>query len=191
MKTQNIHEHLVWTEVQRERIADGHVFDLIRSRRRSQDGREADYYVIESSDWANIIALTPDEEGRECFVMVRQFRQGANQVCLEFPGGVVDAGEGVEEAIVRELREETGYEATEVAQIGALNPNPALFGNTVYTYFARNVTPVAKQELDANEIIDVALIPVADLLDGHHEHEFHHAIMVAALSFYLRMSRRG
>lgn len=42
-------------------------------------------------------------------LLEKQFRPPAGKVVVEFPAGLVDKGETVEECAVRELREETGY----------------------------------------------------------------------------------
>jgi ADP-ribose pyrophosphatase len=69
-------------------------------------GKEHDFYVLDSVNWVNVIAITPDQQ----LVMVEQYRHGSNTVELEIPGGMMDAGETDPVATaVRELREETGY----------------------------------------------------------------------------------
>lgn len=42
-------------------------------------------------------------------LLVRQFRPPAGGMVLEFPAGLIDAGEQAETAAIRELLEETGY----------------------------------------------------------------------------------
>jgi len=44
---------------------------------------EHDFYILESTDWINIIPLTADHQ----VVMVRQYRHGSKEVPLEIPGG--------------------------------------------------------------------------------------------------------
>ncbi len=45
-----------------------------------------DVYVIDCSNWVNVIATTPDRQ----LVMIEQYRHGSMTVELEIPGGMID-----------------------------------------------------------------------------------------------------
>ncbi len=61
-----------------------------------------------------ILALTPEKE----VVMVRQYRHGSEQVCLELLGGLVEPdNDSPALSAGRELLEETGYKANEIMLI--------------------------------------------------------------------------
>jgi ADP-ribose pyrophosphatase len=62
-----------------------------------------------------VLALT----GEGDVVLVQQFRPGPGEVVLDMPGGIVDAGESINQAAVRELLEETGYRAGRVDPAGS------------------------------------------------------------------------
>ncbi|MFP4329684.1 MAG: NUDIX hydrolase [Spirochaetaceae bacterium] len=173
--------HLCWSEQSRERILEAPVFSVDKSVQHGPDGRTADYFLLETPDWGNVVAVTKDQHGRDCFLMVRQFRHGNMRLSLEFPGGVIDPGEDPKAAAARELTEETGYVAGELLLIGEINPNPAFMSNTCYTYLARDLHKRQEQSLDENELIDVELVPVNEVEAGG---DFFHAMMVVALHFY-------
>jgi len=156
------------------------VFRVREDRTRSpRTGDEHSFYVIESSDWINVIPVTP--EGK--IVFIRQYRHGTEQITLEVPGGMIDPGESGEEAARRELREETGYDTDEILYLGNVAPNPAIHNNLCHSYLARNVHIFGSQRLEGTEDIDVLLVDPAEvprlIVDG----AINHALVVTA--FYL------
>ena len=170
-----------WATIERERIQECRVFDVHRILARSpRTGEPHEFFGIGSSDWVNVIPLTPQGE----VVMVHQFRHGAGDLTLETPGGMVDPGERPAEAAARELLEETGYRAASVEPLGSVNPNPALFANRLHAYLARDARKVAEIAGGTTEETVVELVPLAELrrqvLDGHVDH----ALVVAALSLF-------
>ncbi|MFX8573910.1 NUDIX hydrolase, partial [Acinetobacter baumannii] len=80
------------------------------------------------TDWSVTTARTPD--GR--YVMTRQWREGAQAISLECPGGVIDPGETPEQTAVRELFEETGYQGAVGRRLLKVRPNPATSRNWFY-----------------------------------------------------------
>lgn len=61
---------------------------------------------VNSPQIVNIITWLTGMTG---FLFIKQFRPAVGAYVLEFPAGLVDNGETVEDAVHRELREETGY----------------------------------------------------------------------------------
>ena len=141
------------------------------------NGKFLDAIVFEFRSWANIVALTKDNE----VVLIRQYRHGVREVLWEIPGGVVEDGEDPLDGVRRELLEETGYTASEFIQVGKAYPNPALQTNTVHYYLALNAEKVTGQSLDDGEDIEVHLVPLEELIAMVRRGEFPHALMVAAL----------
>ena len=133
--------------------------------------------VLEFSAWANILALTKNQEA----VLVRQYRHGVEEVLWEIPGGVVEDDEDPLDGVKRELLEETGYTASEFIQVGKIYPNPSFQTNTVYCFLALNAEKVAEQHLDDGEDIEVHLVPLDELIAMTKRGEFPHALQVAAL----------
>ncbi len=160
------------------------VFDLKESLRLSPQGRQGHFVLIDAPDWANVIAVVKDEVGRDCFLMVRQYRHGLGRAIWEFPGGMVDGGEDACSAAARELEEETGWKASALTFLGKTNPNPSFMTNTVSTFRAEGLTYTGAQHLDQNEFVRVGLRPVKEVLQQIGQGEYDHGVMLMALWFW-------
>ena len=57
--------------------------------------------------------------------MLRHYRHGVREYLMEFIGGGVEEGESPEEAVRREVKEETGYTGGLIYYVGTSYPNPA------------------------------------------------------------------
>ncbi|KAA0216982.1 MAG: NUDIX hydrolase [Leptolyngbya sp. PLA3] len=145
----------------------------------SRSGRFA---VINSPDWVNVFALTPDDQ----LVLVEQFRFGTGTLSIEIPGGIVDHAELPAATAARELLEETGYAGSEPVPLGAISANAAILNNRVHTYVITDAHPVGAQALDENEQIRVLKVPVEDAMVMAADGRIHHSIVVAAFTLFQR-----
>lgn len=151
----------------------------------TQPHRSGEYYYLHTVNWVNVVAVTQARE----LVMVEQFRQGTAAVTLEFPGGLVDAGEEILKGAVRELREETGYGGENFEIIGKVAPNPAIQSNLCYTTLVENAQRKSGQDLDADEEVAVRLVPLQEIPALIQHGIISHALMIAAFFHYLNRDR--
>jgi len=135
------------------------------------------YYVLDFSDWVNVVALT----GADDVVLVRQYRHGIGRTIVELPCGRIDKGESAEQAIRRELMEETGFEAGELTQMATLSPNAATQSNFSHYFLARGARRVAEPAPDPTEEIETVLMPLRQVLRLASEGSFLQATHVCAL----------
>ena len=137
------------------------------------------FYTLESASWVNVIPITPARD----VVMIRQYRHGTHKVTIEIPGGLVEE-EDPQEAAIRELAEETGYEGGAVSLLGSVSPNPALFNNLCYTYLVEGAQKTRTLSLDASEDIEVELVPLPRIPTLIAEGRIDHALVIVAFHFY-------
>jgi 8-oxo-dGTP pyrophosphatase MutT (NUDIX family) len=181
-------EHLIWKEEGRREVFVCPVFSIHERFCRSPDKELKTFTVLNAPDWAIVAPVLETGQGKQ-FVMVRQWRHGAQELSLEFPGGVFDPGESGETAAARELEEETAYRAEKITKLGDFNPNPAIMSNHVHFFLAENLTPLTGQRLDEDEYIDVVLVPVAEALQGMGKPPYIHALTGTAAALYLLNAR--
>jgi 8-oxo-dGTP pyrophosphatase MutT (NUDIX family) len=181
-------EEFAWTRLESETIADCRVFRVRRDRSRSPraDGAVHDFYCIEAPDWINVIPLTARHE----VVMIEQYRHGTEEITLEIPGGMVDAGESPAEAAARELLEETGYAPREILYLGKTRPNPAIQNNWIHTYLAREVIFQSEPVFDSTEQTAVRLVPLADVPALIADGTITHALVVVGF-YWLSLYETG
>jgi 8-oxo-dGTP pyrophosphatase MutT (NUDIX family) len=81
-----------------------------------------------------VAALVYDRQAA-AFLLVEQWRAGAQGVVLEVPAGLIDGFELPETALRRELLEELGVEVTEPQLIATFYTSPGFSTEQIYLYF--------------------------------------------------------
>ena len=95
--------------------------------------------------------------------MVHQYRHAADIVSLEIPGGVIDEGETPQQALRRELLEETGYQFDDFELLSVVYANPSTANNHTYCYLARGGKKVQEQKLDEQEELVVEAFTIDEV----------------------------
>ena len=134
------------------------------------DGRTKRYYWAELPPATVIVAVVdePEEfglpgEGRSV-VMVEQFRPTIRELCYELPAGIVEDGEGYEDAGRRELEEEVGLVADSVELVESFWCSTGVLRHRRGIVRADGFTR-GERELDGNEFLDVVTVPVSEALE--------------------------
>ena len=139
------------------------------------------YYILEYPSWANAFALTKDGK----VLMVKQYRHAIGEESIELAGGVVDPGESPEDAIRRELLEETGYAFESIELIGKLSANPATANNYTFLYLAKGGEKVAEQKLDFTEDVEVLLYSMEEVKQLLRENKILQALHTSCIFYAL------
>jgi ADP-ribose pyrophosphatase len=177
-----------WKKVGSKPVGDFRIFKMRADTAvNPRTGEEHDFYVIDSVNWVNIVAVTSDQK----LVMVEQYRHGSNTVELEIPGGMMDPHENDPVVTaVRELREETGYEGENARELGKIWSNPAIFSNTTYTVLIENCELKHGLEFDSGEDLITRLVPVDEIPGLIADGKISHSLVVVAL-YHFDLWRRG
>ena len=145
------------------------------------------YYLLSCPDFVSVVATDPDGN----FLIVKQFRASIQQEVYELPSGHIEPGEKPEESAVRELLEETGYQAGHVELLGGrpFYPDTGRMQNKMWCYRARNVIKVGDRSGDADEGVEGQVWSPERLVESIRSGEFNHALNLTAL-FYAWFENR-
>jgi len=148
------------------------------------DGRQTTREIVEHADCIAVVAI----DDKNNVLLVRQFRKAVEKELLEIPAGGIDAGEGPDEAVRREMREETGYLPQKVERIGGFYSAPGYCTEFLYLYLA---TDLVRSPLSAEDTagIKVVRVPVAKISELIESGEICDSKSIAGLLSYLRYKR--
>ena len=96
--------------------------------------------------------------------LVRQYRHPAVRYLLEAAAGTLKRGERPEEGAARELEEELGVVAGKMEKLTEFFVSPGFCEEKMWVYLATELTQT-KQQLEADEILDVVRVPFAQALE--------------------------
>ena len=152
-----------WKVLESEYLHQRPFLIVRRDHVRLEKGSEIEnYYVFESADFVNVIAITEEHQ----FVLVRQYRHGLGRTDYELCAGYVEADETNPLLTAqRELLEETGYGGGQWQKWDALSPNPAITTNLSHTFLATGVTKIAEPQYEAGEEMTVHLLSAEGVKD--------------------------
>jgi ADP-ribose pyrophosphatase len=90
--------------------------------------------------------------------LVRNRRPIVGETLLEVPAGTLEPGEAPERAAVRELAEETGYQAARWRRLTAFYPSPGVLSETTHLFVAEDLTP-GPMHLERDEELEPVVVP--------------------------------
>ncbi len=193
---QKNNEQITWKPMKKKCVFKTRIMDINEQEAISPEGNTSTYVVLDAPDWVITIPFLNKEQAlkdhgihEDCFLMVTQWRHGSAEISIEFPGGVVDKGEEPLIGAKRELLEETGYRASEIICLGSINPNPAIYSNTLHVYYTESMENCNTRSLDDDEFVNLTAVPVNEVIDNMGKKPYIHALMGTALMYYMQHKR--
>jgi len=118
-------------------------------------------YEVEHADGKAVAVLikTPDNK----IVLTHQFRFPLNQWIYDLPGGGSPADEDMEEAAIRECREEVGIRPKKLVKLATFYPNPGRADWAANLFYCEDFEASELRLDDPSEIVEKVLMPVGEL----------------------------
>jgi 8-oxo-dGTP pyrophosphatase MutT (NUDIX family) len=119
--------------------------------------------------------------------LVQQFRFGTNTMEWELPGGLIEEDESPEQAVAREIMEETGLICRDITPIGRIPSNPVFMDHFVYHFAAQTHTRTqSKTHQDDGEWIHMKWFSAKEVFQLVKEGQVRHPHTLSAL-FYVSL----
>lgn len=168
--------------ISRELSYKGAIVDFYTDTMRLPDGKIEKWDLVHHRRGAACVIPVLDD-GR--ILMIRQFRPALDRMTLEPPAGARDSEtEDTRICAIRELREETGYDAKSVELLIKLRPTVAYCDEFIDVYVATGLTKVGEQILDEAEAIEIEAFTMDELLDKIFNYEIQDSKAVSAILAY-------
>lgn len=152
--------HLAEIQVEKKLVYQGSFLTVEKDTVRLPDGKHVSREYIKHSGAVVILPLFDDGK----VLLERQFRYPLNQVFIEFPAGKIDPNEDSLLCAQRELREETGYTATDWRYLCTIHNAIAYSDEHLDIYLARGLI-AGEAKLDEEEFLETFVASVSDLSD--------------------------
>lgn len=149
-------------------VHEGKFLKLLTATYCDASGRQREWEFIRRINCDGIVAIVPVTDAHHV-LLIRQFRPPLNRYVIEFPAGLNDKGDTLEEAARRELLEETGYSARDMVLLTEGPLSSGASGEILTVFLAQNLEFTGGKNRDETEDIEVMKIPI-DTLDDRLSH---------------------
>jgi ADP-ribose pyrophosphatase len=149
------------------------------------DGKTGSGYLrLTRDDYVVIFAINKNN----AVIINKQYRRGVDKINIELPAGVLHKCEKPEDAAVRELREEVGYECT-VKNCFEIFPQPAFINFKAYITICELGEKCNKEIGDDDEFIESEIIQLEKVEEMVLRGEVQDNSLITALGLYKLFSK--
>ena len=141
----------------RRTVWTGRLLEVGVDRLRMPGGATTELEIVRHPGAAVIVPITADGE----VVLVRQYRYAVGAWLLVAPAGKLSPGEAPEACARRELEEETGWQAAQLAPLGSVWSSPGFTDEVLHLFLARGLEP-GSQALEPDELLSLETLPLEE-----------------------------
>ncbi len=150
--------------VDRTVVWEGRFIRCVLLTYRDSSGVLRSWEAVERVNCEGIVIVIPITKAGE-FIFIRQFRPVLNRHVIEFPAGLNDRHETLQDAALRELLEETGYAGNHIELLAEGPVSSGLSTEITTVYLCRDAEPASEAlktsfQPDESERIEVFLVPM-------------------------------
>ncbi len=151
-----------WETLEVEDLSPSKWLSVFRHTVKLPNGKVIDdFYVYQSNDAVMILPITKDGK----VIFVRQYKHGSGEITIELPAGMVEDDVSPDKQVRMELKEETGYVADKLVELGKVGRATTKEKFKHYYYLATGLDNPGSTSFDENEQIETIEVPLSKLDD--------------------------
>ena len=158
-------------------VYQGKVITVIKDDIVTADGHKSFREVTLHSGGVVVVAFKDEKT----ILLVKQYRYPLKSINIELPAGKLEAGEDPDDAVKRELEEETGYRAKSWKSLGYINTTPGICTEKLYLYSASDLEFVGEHP-DEGEVIKCYEYKLSDVYKMIYNGEINDSKTICAIA---------
>jgi len=145
-----------------ETILERKFLRLVKIAYRDSEDNLREWEAVRRTTGADIVSVIPVTNNGK-IILIEQFRPPVGRMVIEFPAGLRDEGESLEDAAQREMQEETGYRAGKIKKLFAGPVSAGLSDEFLTVFLATDLEFVGKKDGQEERGITVYEIPLEEV----------------------------
>jgi ADP-ribose pyrophosphatase len=183
---ETVNDRLYEKTISSQTIYDGRIIKVKVDDVLLPNGKTAKREIVNHQGAVAVLALT--DEGK--MVAVRQFRKPLERSIVELPAGKLERGEEPLACAIRELEEETGYQADQFTHISSFYTSPGFADEILHLYLATGLKK-GESRPDEDEFVEVMELSLEEAHELHRAGEIRDAKTVLGLFAWENRVLRG
>ena len=165
-------------------IYDGKIVHLVQVEVQTGNNKMAMREIVLHRGAVCAVAITKENK----IVLVQQFRKAVEDKLIEIPAGKLEIGEEADAAIIRELKEETGYDVLSFEYITKFYTSPGFSNEIGYLYFAK-LGDQSETCFDEDEDIEIFEYDIEEAVHLIHTGQIIDAKTIAGILMYVQSNK--
>ncbi len=142
-----------------DKIYEGKLLNLRVDTVEIPDKKYSKREIVEHPGGVAVIPVASDNS----IILVKQYRKAIERFLLEIPAGKLELNEEPRETAIRELKEETGYEAKKIEYLLEFYTSPGFSNEKIYLFLATDLIE-GEATPDSGEFIEMEKYNIDDLI---------------------------
>lgn len=123
---------------------------------------DGEYHYVSTDGSTMVVPVLENNK----FILVKQYRYLNRRTSIEFPAGGNQFPDNPEKNAIKELREETGYDAKVLIPLAQFNPFNGVTNEICFAYIAKELvnSPLQKDSTEDFEILNLTEKEIDDMI---------------------------